>query len=89
MDSVRKDPQAVLDYGFDWSIWLAAGETIGTSSWTVEAGITKDSDTKDDTTTTIWLSGGTAGEDYTVTNNIVTSASRTDERSIIVSARER
>ena len=89
MDSVKKDPQAVLDYGFDWSDWLAVGETVSTSSWAVEAGITKDSDTNDSTTTTIWLSGGTAGEDYTVTNTIVTSASRTDERSIIVFVRER
>ena len=91
MDSIKKDPQAVLDYGFDWSAsgWLATGETISTSNWTVEAGITKDSDTNDNTTTTIWLSGGTAGEDYTVTNTIVTSASRTDERSIIVAVRER
>ena len=91
MESVKKDPQAVLDYGFDWSGsgWLAVGETISTSNWTVEAGITKDSDTNDTTTTTIWLSGGTAGEDYTVTNTITTSASRTDERSIIVAVRER
>ena len=89
MDSVKKDPQAVLDYGFDWSDWLAVGETVSTSSWVVEAGITKDSDTNDSTTTTVWLSGGTAGEDYTVTNTIVTSASRTDERSIIVFVRER
>src|SRR5690625_7788569 len=23
-----KDPDAILDYGFDWSGWLAAGESI-------------------------------------------------------------
>jgi hypothetical protein len=50
-----KDPQAVLDYGFDWSKWLGT-DTISTSTWTVPVGITKDSDTHDTTTTTIWLS---------------------------------
>jgi len=44
MTRFLKDPDAVLDYGFDWSDWLADGETISTSTWTVETGITKDSD---------------------------------------------
>ena len=77
----RKDPQAVLDYGFDWSDWLASGEVISASIWAVETGITKDSDTFDDTTTKIWLSGGTAGETYTVANKVTTDTGRVEERS--------
>lgn len=84
-----KDADAVLDYGFDWSDWLATGETISTSTWTVESGITKDSDSKTATITSIWLSGGTAGERYRISNKIVTNASRTDERSFVVSVTER
>jgi len=80
-----KDPDAVLDYTIDWDDnVLVTGETISTSTWTVPTGITKDSDTKTNGTATITLSGGTAGEEYILTNKIVTSASRTYEKSIIV-----
>lgn len=83
-----KDPDAVLDYGLDWTAWLD-GDTISTSTWTVPEGITKDSDTKDTTTTTIWLSGGTDGSSYELTNHIVTAAGREDDRSITITMRER
>lgn len=89
IDILKKDPDAVLDFGFDWSDWLATGETISTSEWTVEDGITKDSDTNDTTKSTIWLSGGTAGITYELTNTITTSASRTDERSMKIRVVER
>jgi hypothetical protein len=79
-----KDPQDVLDYGFTWSTWLASGETISTSTWTVESGITKDSDSNTTTTTTIWLSGGTAGEVYALVNHITTSASRQLDQTLII-----
>lgn len=87
--SYYKDPDAVLDYGLDWSSWLADGETISTSTWTVPSGITKDSDSNDGTSTTVWLSGGTAGTVYTVANKIVTSTGRTEERSILIQVKER
>lgn len=82
--SFKKDPDAVLDYSIDWSSWLATGETISTSTWTVPAGITKDSDSKSNTASVIWLSGGTISEVYVLINHIVTSASRTDDRTIYV-----
>lgn len=95
-----KDPNAVLDYKFDWkalangsgdSNWLADGETITSKTVTPATGITKDSDTLTDTNTsvTVWLSGGTAGVDYTVACRIVTSAGRTDERTVTVMVRQR
>ena len=76
-----KDPDAVLDYGFDWSNWLQADETISVSTWTVATGLTKDSDSKTTTETKIWFSGGTAGTTYLVTNHITTSDGREDDRS--------
>ena len=84
-----KDPQSVLDYGFDWSDWLADGETILTSTWTVTTGLTKDSDSSNDTATTIWVSGGTAGTSYTITNHITTSAGREDDRSHVLKVKDR
>lgn len=89
LQTFRKDPDSVLDYGFDWSSWLATGETISTSTWTVPSGITKDSDEKDNTSTTIWLSGGTAGTTYALANKIVTSVGRTTERTMDIIVTER
>jgi len=87
--SFEKDKDAVLDYAVDWSDWLADGETISTSTWTVPTGLTKDSDSKTDTVATVWLSGGTAATTYTVANKITTSGGRTDERSIYILCKER
>lgn len=84
----EKDPDAVLDYQIDWSDWLGA-DTISTSSWTVSSGITKDSDTNSSTTTTIWLSGGTAGTRYELVNEIVTAGVRTENRTIYIEVVER
>lgn len=85
----RKDPHAKLDYGFDWSSWLASGETITDSLWTIPTGITKVSDQKDDDSVTVWLSGGTAGESYKIACKVTTSASRIDERSFVVQVEDR
>ena len=82
-----KDPDAVLDYAFDWSTWLATGETIS-HVVTVDTGLTKDSDSEADGIVTVWLSGGTAGTSYNVACKIVTTT-RTDERSITVLVQER
>jgi hypothetical protein len=81
-----KDPSAVLDYVFDWSAWLTDGETISTRTITATTGITVASSaiTGSSTTVTVWLSGGTAGATYYVTCAIVTSASRTDERTVTI-----
>lgn len=87
LGSKTKDPDAVLDYVIDWETYLD-GDTIATSEWEVDDGITKDSDTNDTTTATIWLSGGTAGEDYEVTNRITTAGGRTDDRTIKIKIKE-
>lgn len=98
--SFTKDPEAVLDYTFDWkplthgvaaatSDWLATGETISSYTVTAQTGLTKDSDSQADGVVTVWLSGGTAGINYKVACKIVTSAGRTDERSIWIKVVER
>lgn len=86
---LAKDPNEVKDYMLDWSgaapgPRLVTGETISTSTWVVPSGITKDSDSNTTTTTTVWLSGGTAGVHYTLTNRVTTSQGRTYDWSITV-----
>ena len=78
-----KDPDALLDYMVDWSTWLG-NDTIATSVWTVPSGITKSNDTKTPKTATIWLSGGTVGQRYDITNRITTDGGRTDDRTMSI-----
>jgi hypothetical protein len=89
MTSFTKDPDAVLDYRWDWTAWLADGEAISTSVVLAPAGITLDSDTNDTTSTTAWLSGGTNGTDYDVVNRISTNQGRTDDRTMRIHVMQR
>ena len=84
-----KDPSAVLDYVFDWTGWLATGETITDHMITADTGITVDSWTEDDGKVTVWLSGGTAGINYKVACLITTTEGRTDERTIWIKVTNR
>jgi len=88
LEVLHKDPDDVLDYLWDWTEWLAnESDTISSSTFTVETGLTKNSSTNTTTTATVWLSGGTAGEEYDVTNRIVTTGGRTKDetRRVVVS----
>jgi len=88
-----KDPSAVLDWVFDWNDstnpWLGSGETISSRVVTVDTGLTKDSDSESSGKVTVWLSGGTARQNYKVACKITTSAGRTDERTIWIKVVER
>lgn len=80
-----KDPSAVLDYKIDWSEWLPTNDRIVNASFAVsDDAITVDDVIFDDDTATVWLSGGVAGERYTVTNHVVTEDGREDDRSITI-----
>lgn len=84
--TIKKDPDAVLDWQFDWSSWLAPGECISSYSVAVNAGLTLDSDSNNSTSVTAWLSGGVAGSSYTVTVSVVTDnvPARKDDKSITI-----
>lgn len=84
-----KDPNAVLDWVFDWSQWLALGETISSISVFATAGLTINSSTHTTTQATAWISGGNVGRLYQLTARITTSAGRTDDRSISIRVRTR
>ncbi len=90
-----KDPDALLDYVFDWapltnnrlhakSDWLEANETITAATVTADSGLTVSNVSFTDTAVVAWLSGGVAGESYTVRCRITTSAGRIDDRSVEV-----
>lgn len=82
-----KDPDSVLDYAVDWQDVLEDGESILSSSWTVED-LGNADDLKEHSKGTavdsgkvlIWLEDGVAGETYEVTNAISTSDDRQYDR---------
>ena len=86
--SFVKDPDAILDYEWDWSAWLGT-DTIASHTVTASAGLTVDSTEATDTAVTVWLSGGTVGQTYSVTCHVVTAAGREDDRTVTVTVMER
>lgn len=92
-----KDPNAVLDYGWDFGAWLDTTETITAATVTVPTGLTKNTDGIIDSPSTnatdaavmVWLQGGTVDERYPVTCHIATSAGRQDDRTIQIRVRDR
>jgi hypothetical protein len=82
--SILKDPDATLDYTFDWTEWLDEGENIAAISVTVEGGIVLESAALAGAFVTAWVSGGIANEKALVTCQVTTShvPPRIDQRSI-------
>lgn len=83
-----KAPTSVRDYAIRWRKWLK-GDTIASSSWSAPAGITVSVTTFGPDLAIAWISGGTDGANYLVTNTIVTAGGRTEPRTIQFSARDR
>lgn len=94
---IEHDPDSRLDYSLDWSEWLSSGDTLSASTWTVStitgdsAPITVESVNTNSNTgiTTAILSGGTAGNIYTVKCRITTGSGLIDERTFRLVVRDR
>jgi hypothetical protein len=88
--TILKDPDAVLDYTFDWTLYLDdIVDTLSSRTIVVPSGITKVSDSIVGKTVVVWLSGGTVGTTYRIVCRIVTVGGRTDDRSIFVKIKDR
>lgn len=94
-DTFLKDPTSTLDYVFDWSDWLAEGESIQSFQITVPTGITLGTGTRapveDEGKITYWLSGGTKSFSYTIQCTVTSDAvvSRIDNRKMIIKVIDR
>lgn len=81
----KKDPNAVLDYSFDWSAYLTPlTDTIASVTWVVTSGLTTSAPTNTTTTATVFVSGGVVGETEKLTCRITTAGGRTDDRSVVL-----
>lgn len=89
---IDKDVEAQLTYTFDWSQWLADGDTISTVEYTAAArrndptpiSIESSGITDNDTDTYVELSGGQADKTYIITAKIATSDGLVDRRNFRV-----
>lgn len=89
MNVYAMDPSAVLDWQFDWSQWLASGETLTAGTVTAGSGLTVQSTSLTGTAVTAWLAHGTSGSQQDVSCHITTSAGRQDTRSILINIKNR
>ncbi len=85
MTTYKKDPDATLDYEFDWAAWLdVVGDSIASVEFVLSSGLTLVSQSNTASTATAYVSGGEDGEEETLTCRITTSSTppRVDDRSV-------
>lgn len=95
--TIKKDPDATLDYPFDFTDWLTdIGDTISAALVIPVAGILLDTVGHGPNGYSVsgmkviaWLKGGTIDETYQVTCRVTTAAGRIDDRSIFVNIKDR
>lgn len=84
-----KDPDAVLDYEWDWTPWLTAvSDSITSATFTPDEGITVEASSHSDMAAIAWISGGTAPS-CNVKCHIVTAGGREDDRTYTFLIKER
>lgn len=82
------DPDATLDYIFDYEEWLGS-DILATATFIVSEGLTLESESLTDKTAIAWISGGTIGKRYSMRCRITTAGGRTDDRTATLYVRER
>lgn len=87
---IKKDPDAVLDYTFDWSDWLGL-DNIASHSFVLAGGVVVDASVGQTKTVTAWVSGGTLGQVAELTCRVVTTNNppRTDDRTLFLNITQR
>lgn len=86
--AISKDPSARLDFTFNWKPFLGT-DTIATSTFpSFPAGITNDDVDVTADKVVLWLTGGSDGRGYSITNRITTVGGRTDDWVLVVYVEE-
>lgn len=83
--TIRKDPNATLDYPFDWTAYLALiSDTIVDVEWVLSAGLTlvEEDSFFTDTLAVGVVSGGVLDAVETLTCRITTAGGRIDDSTI-------
>ena len=82
--TIKKDPDAVLDYSIDLTAWLAltVGDTLASVVVTNSPGLTKLSQATAGALATAWFLGGVRGATEWATYRFTTAQGRVDDRTI-------
>lgn len=83
IETFRKDMAANVPFTIDWRNTLE-GAIVADSQWRIQAGLVKTLETRTDTMTAVWLSGGRNGVAYLVSNTVTLSDGRVERRSFYV-----
>ena len=83
MKIITKDPDALLDYVWDWTDWLEDDTIQAYSFPDLPSDFTNEDDSEVNGIVTLWLSGGVDQKAYVVTCRIQTVGGRADDRSMI------
>lgn len=93
MAMMVKDPDARIDFEFDWRTAYPDGQAVTASIWTVvpdeAGGIVVPAAAHDLMQSTATLAGGIAGHVYRITNRVTMSDGQIDERSVTMRVEER
>ncbi len=88
-----KDPDARIDFEFDWLAACPDGQAVVASNWTVvpgeAGGVVVAAAAYDLMQSTVTLTGGVAGHVYRVSNRVTLSDGQIDERSVTIRVEER
>ena len=90
--TILHDPNAVLDYTFNWTAWLVpVGDKITSIDFVVTNSVNANVIAQyfSDTHATAWIQGGVAGEKITLRCRINTLEGRTDDRTGYLKVKER
>jgi hypothetical protein len=82
-----------LDYGFDWSSYLDAGDTIDSSDWSYKpettTALTLYNGSSNTNSTIIWVKDGQPGQRYTIYNQVDTVGGRKKHRYFFLTVDEK
>ena len=81
-----KSPLSTVDYGWDWSDWLAfdVNDFIVSADLSFSGGISGNTFSVTSDSVGAWVSGGADGSVCSVTCRIITNNGRTDQRTILL-----
>jgi hypothetical protein len=85
-----KNPADLIDYSIDWINVLKAlnDDTIASATWNVPSGLVLEGQTIAGSVTSAVISGGTAGQVYTVGCQITTTGGRIVRRNVRLAVKE-
>jgi hypothetical protein len=84
-NNIEQTPTEVLDWSINWATRGLGEDTIVTSSWACSSPDVTLSDSSvnaDGNLTTIFVTGGVAGQIYTLTNTVITNSDRTLQETV-------